>query len=324
MVQSDCSGGEGTRQAAVVHLSLCPTAGECSEVRKGGMTASSVNWLVRFRGLAARPWGLIASAYLASGALLAAISAVVTIYRPSWLPETAGAKHLAILAAVGLIVGVVRSIPKSRIRLRISQINTKVEILFGDLFAQEGHKAVPVNEFFDCELGDCVSDRSVHGQFILEVYKGDSNTLNQHQRGALANLTGEEVGRKKGKTTKYPIGTTAVIGDLPGARYFLTALCHTDIDTLKAHADVVDLWQALSCLWKAVREKSNGYPVNVPLFGSGFAQIRLSPQQLLRVMLLSLVMEAKSREVSTGLIRIVLYPPRFPEFDLESIRKEWS
>ena len=315
-------GGRG--RLLPTNRSLCPIDSERWRAWKSGMAVSSVSWLVRLRGLLVPPWGLLTSAYLSFGALLAAISAAVTIHRPSWLPEAAGAKHLLVLAAAGLVIGIARSIPKSRVRLCIRQINTQVEVAFGDLFKQEGHKVVPVNEFFDTELGDCVSDRSVHGQFIIGVYKGDSNSLDQHLRSALANVTGEEVRRERGRTTKYPIGTTAVIGDLPGARYFLAALCHTDINTLKASADVPDLWLTLSGLWKSVREHANAYPVNIPLFGSGLAQIRLSPQQLLQVMLLSLVMEAKSREISTGVIRIVLHPSRFAEFDLESIRREWS
>src|SRR6185437_13646814 len=41
----------------------------------------------------------------------------------------------------------------SRIEFKVPTCDTCIEILFGDIFAQDGIRAIAVNEFFDSELG---------------------------------------------------------------------------------------------------------------------------------------------------------------------------
>jgi hypothetical protein len=251
-------------------------------------------------------------------------TALALLCHPRWASSTPGAYQLILMGFLSLVAGTVYRLPKLSVKVPLRNINTPVEVVFGDLFAQDGHKAIGVNEFFDSELGECVSPTSLHGQFIQRVFKGQSVAFDERVQASLDSTAAAAVPRQKGKCQQYPIGTTAVIEDMPGTKYLLVALTRTNLDNLKAEAGVSELWQALSGLWEAVRIHSGGYPVNVPLLGSGLAQVPLPPQQLLRLMLMSLVTAAKSREITPGTIRIVLHPARFSEFDLGALRGEWS
>ena len=50
----------------------------------------------------------------------------------------------------------------SKIDICVANCNSTIEVVFGDLFEQDGIRVIAVNEFFDSELGKPVSDKSVH------------------------------------------------------------------------------------------------------------------------------------------------------------------
>ena len=49
-----------------------------------------------------------------------------------------------------------------KIEIKVSNSNTIIEVVFGDLFQQDGIRAIAVNDFFDSKLGRPVSDTSLH------------------------------------------------------------------------------------------------------------------------------------------------------------------
>lgn len=157
--------------------------------------------------------------------------------------------------------------------------------------------------------------------FIKTVLAGQSDSFNKLVDNSLKDNQFEVINRSKGREKRYPIGTTAIV-DLNDVKYFLVALSKTDIKTLKARADVPELWEALRGLWRSVRNNANGYPINVALMGSGLSGVGLPPEQLLQIMIISVLNEAKRTEI-TSEIRIILTEDKFEDVDLETIKKDW-
>ena len=201
---------------------------------------------------------------------------------------------LLVLAALG---GVWRAWPTKRIELPIPASDSSFEVRFGDIFEGTGVVVIPVNEYFDGELGDHVSENSLHGRFIKDVLRGQSRTFFDLTGGALAGVTPEEPGvaRSSGRRDRYAIGTVARV-DLNDQRYLLVALSRTDLFSLKASATVHDLWTCLAGVWKGVREYSNGQPVRIPLIGSGLSGTGLPPVNLIEIVITSFsVLRRKGR-----------------------------
>ena len=267
-----------------------------------------------------RDWlTMLLCAYIAYTVLWAILDPIVTLTQ---LPCLTGVSRYVIMAVVSLLLGVAYGWPKSQVSIPMRNINTKVTVVFGDLFQQHGCRVISVNEFFDSEIGDPVSPRSLHGVFIQNVLGGQAAAFDKLVNENLDGKASTHIQRPRGKQRRYEIGTTAVV-DIVGVRYFLVALCRTNLETLKAEAGVPELWQALSGLWDTVRVNANGETVSLPLLGSGLAQMRLPPKQLIQIILMSILEKAKSEEIASE-IRLVLTPDKFAEVDLNALRKEWS
>jgi hypothetical protein len=248
----------------------------------------------------------------------------LAFFIPSLKPE-GWLAFSGMLIAIGLISlgwGARRVSPPQHIKVRIKAINTTIEVEFGDLFEAQGLKVIPVNEFFDSELGEPVARRSLHGQLIERYFGSHPASFEALVDEELKDETSETITRKDGRDKRYPIGTTPVI-KVGEDRYFLTALCHTDPSTCKACCDVPTLWRALTGLWSAVRIRAGGDPVSVPLIGGGLSGIGLPPFQLLQLILLSIVSANKESHIAST-IHIVLPRDSFEEIDLNALVSHWS
>lgn len=157
----------------------------------------------------------------------------------------------------------------STAKIRVANCNTVIEILFGDVFEQDGIRAIAVNEFFDSKLGKPVSDLSVHGIFLKKCFGGHQEPFDKQVENELRDEQATEVPEKiEGKTACYPIGSTAMI-TANQDRYLAFAFAKTDPKTCKAYTNVELMWRALYRMWARARVESGGYPINLPLVGSG-------------------------------------------------------
>jgi hypothetical protein len=131
----------------------------------------------------------------------------------------------------------------------------------------------------------------------------------------------EERKQQPATRRRYPIGTTAVLTE--GTRKcFLFALTRTNPETCEASADVPQLWQALFALWKCVRKEANGDRIHLPLVGGGLARLNLEPRHLLRLCLLTILLETRNAPISNE-IEIVLHSNFIGEIDLRSVVADW-
>ena len=269
-------------------------------------------------GIRRHPLKLPVSAFLSYSALwtiLESASFFITELKPrGWLA-------FGVMFAVSIVIGVLRVLPKRSITIRIKSIDTAITLRFGDLFSADGVKVIPVNEYFDSELGDHVSHRSLHGQLVTRYFSGHPASFDSLVDSDLASTKGEHVNRTTGRQNRYPIGTTALIN--AGAdRFLLLALSRTDLTTLKASCDVPQLLEALSGLWSSVRNRAGGEPVSAPLIGGGLAGIGLPPSQLAQLIVLSIVSASRASHIGSS-IALVLPPERFDEIDLGALFDHW-
>lgn len=226
------------------------------------------------------------------------------------------------MAIGSLLWGLYRVLPPSGVRIRMKSIDTTVHVEFGDLFKAPGSKAIAVTEFFDSQLGDPVARRSLHGQLIEQMFQDHPERFDNLVNEELRDEPFEEVQRPDGKKKRYEIGTTAVI-DVGVEKFFLPALCKTDVSTYKAYCDVPMLLTALDGLWSAVRIRAGGQRVSVPLIGGGLSNIGLPPYQLLQLIILSIVMANKKGHIRSE-IHIILASELMEEIDLNTIEGQWS
>lgn len=210
----------------------------------------------------------------------------------------------------------------SGIKIKVSNSDTTIEVLFGDLFAVDGIRAVAVNDFFDSELGKPVSEKSLHGYFLNKCFGGHPQPFDTQVGEQLANEPCEQIPRAEGKTKRYKIGTTAMLS-AEKDRYLVFALTHTDVTNCMATADVTMMWVALHHVWQRARAECGGSPLNLPLVGGGLSKIGLPTRDLLNLIILAAITETKEKTI-TQKIRIVLHRDRFEDLDLRDVETHWK
>ena len=279
------------------------------------MTASGSLGLI---GIKHHPWRAF-TYWFASFSVLWTLVEGFTYFIPSL--DLRSPTALVIVAVIGIVYTATMIRRPSKIEIPIRHTNTRLEIKFGDLFKEEGFRAIAVNEFFDSELGLPVSKKTLHGIFLSACFGGHSHAFDQIVERELKDTLSEYIERAQGKKRKYRIGTTATI-PINNDRYLCFALSKTDIETGKAFADVPTLWEALNGLWQKARITLGGSELILPLVGSGLSGIGLPGRRLLDLIILSVITETKRKEIAT-FIRIVLNSDRFEEIDLGEVKRYW-
>jgi hypothetical protein len=260
------------------------------------------------------------------GGIFLAYSALWTVVESlsHFLPQfkLQGAKDYFELIAAAVLIALGRIYQPREIEFQVKHCNTKVRLVFGNIFSAGGYIAIPVNEFFDSELGSAVSAKSLHGMVISDHFGGHTVGFDQSVAKDLTELPTQQVFRPFGKQQKYPIGTTAHV-KTNSRNFLLFALSRTDISTFKASADIADLVRSLEGLCAKARNVLGGEKLVLPLVGGGLSGIGLPSDNLLQIILTVIVNETKKQQVAEE-IYIVLHPSRFDEIELELIKRQWS
>jgi hypothetical protein len=265
------------------------------------------------------PWKTAKCVFTSFSVLFTLVTAI-THFVPAIKIE--GLFALTVAAAISIGFGLNKIWKPSRIEMPLANCNTVIEVLFGDLFEQEGLRAIAVTEFFDSTLGKPVSDKSVHGIFLQRAFDGYAQPFDAQVDEQLKDIEGCEVKKVEGKTKSYPIGSTALLS-VNQDHYLAFALAKADPNTCKAYTDVTMMWVALHALWQRARIESGGHAVNLPLVGSGLSGLGLPTRDLLNLIILSAITETKSKEVMQR-IRIILHRSRFDDLDLRDVKQHWK
>jgi hypothetical protein len=271
------------------------------------------------RGATRHPWKTAQYIFTCFSVLFTLVKAI-THFIPSIKIE--GPAPLTAAIVVSVIYGLGKVWKPSRIEICVANCNSIIEVVFGDLFKQDGIRVIAVNEFFDSELGKPVSEKSVHGMFLKKCFGGHQESFDKQVEEQLKDIEPELATKSVGKNRLYPIGSTALL-TVNEDRYVVFAFAKTDPTTCKAYSDVTMMWLSLNGLWQRVRIESGGYPVNLPLVGSGLSGLGLPTRDLLNLIILSAITETKAKEI-TQKIRIILHRDRFDHLDLRDVKRYWE
>jgi hypothetical protein len=239
------------------------------------------------------------------------------LFLPKWLNW--GWQGYLGLASLSLLCAIALNLPRKSICRSLSSPDSVVEIRVGDLFDELGHLVIGANDVFDTEPGEVIRPTSVQGQFLMRVYQGNYRQLDAEIEVSLDPFKSErkrESGKRKGKSWRYPIGTTAVLG-FPEKRYFLNAYGYMEND-LRVKSTADDIWRSLSCLWEQIRLKGHGLEVAMPVIGSDLARTNLPRMTLTKLIVISFIAASK-KDFVTKKLTVVIHPKDLNSVDLYAL-----
>lgn len=150
---------------------------------------------------------------------------------------------------------------------------------------------IPVNRCFDTHVDNhIVSEQTLHGMAFKYLYasgKYTEESLALSLEKLLTNIDYENLSKQEkpdGSRKRYPIGT---IVDLPGCKnehFFLWALSTFD-SNMKAHTSMQEYAIAVQKLIESCNIESEGFPVVLPLVGTGLSRTKKNQQDILRYLI---------------------------------------
>lgn len=267
-------------------------------------------------GVRRQPGKFIAACFLAYSALWTMIESSAAFVDEAKL---SGGKYYLALVLTSVLIGFcIAARPRSTI-IKIPNSNTRIRIFFGDIFEQDGILAVPVNDFFDSEIGLPVSPRSLHGMVINRSFGGQAIGFDLEVAREVVGLPNVHNHRARGKEHRYDVGT-AITVSTSAHRFLLFVLGTTDIATFKVSVNLEDYVRAICGLCRKARNILGGDRLVLPLVGSGVSGVGMPSQQLLAMIILVLMSETKRGHIAND-IDIVLHVERFEEIDLSAIEE---
>lgn len=194
----------------------------------------------------------------------------------------------------------------------------KVYACYDDIFKisklrQKKIIVIPVNDTFETIVDDdltrkksLVSKNTIHGQWIMRMNSSgiDANNLNEIIQESL--LEADPVAEKKldrGNKKSYPIGTIASVSADDDTVYYLLAISKFDSNN-NAHSSRKEIRDSLDCLLDYYDKNGQGYPLYIPLFGTGMSRSKMSHEQSFKLIKSTILTNEK---LINGSIIIVVY-----------------
>lgn len=188
---------------------------------------------------------------------------------------------------------------KNRFKVLSANNGHALYLQYGNIFdanevidsSQRRNIVVPVNRCFDTHVDNhIVSAQTVHGATFNSLYasgKYTEESLSMTIGKLLKNTSYESLSEEEkpeGNRRRYPVGTVV---DLPGygtEHFFLWALSTFD-SNLKAHTSMQEYALAVQKLIESCNEESEGFPVVLPLVGTGLSRTKKNQQDVLKYLI---------------------------------------
>jgi hypothetical protein len=162
-----------------------------------------------------------------------------------------------------------------------------VNIKSGDLFSEEGLKAIAFNEYFDTIVDDkIISSNSLNGIFINNYFKNNVSELDSIIDNTILeeDIIDDHVIRlQRGKTKRTRLSTIVVFND-----FLLTAFSKFDRYD-RAILTMPEYIEFLINFWDRVNRIYAQRNISVPIFGSGITRIKehknIGDEELLKIMI---------------------------------------
>lgn len=172
-------------------------------------------------------------------------------------------------------------------KIDINVEGSDVTIKVGDIFAEQGLKAIAFNEYFDTQVDNkIIAESSLNGIFInkyLDIPVLELDRHIEHYPFDDSEKLGINSARKLGKKARHQIGTICVYKE-----FLLTAFTKFD-DENKAVLTMPEYLEFLINFWDKVNNVYAQKSVCTTIFGSGITRIKghksISDEDLLKIML---------------------------------------
>jgi hypothetical protein len=264
---------------------------------------------------------LCTRSFLTALGFVAGIAGLATGLFPG-LAKEFGLPILVVALTLAAVYGVWAAWPKLAFSRDFTLPSTRISVVVGDLFDQEGHLIVGMTDTFDTEPPVLISASSVQGQLLTREYDGDVARLDADLDRALAahqiEATETRATKPLGKLNRYPLGTVAVLGT-GQRRYYGLAYSRMGND-YTVGSSVSRIWNALMELWPVVRDTSHLETVSIAVPGLGLARLsgRISQADMVRLVIISFLTSSRETVVA-GQLRIVLTPQSAEKTDLRRL-----
>lgn len=172
-------------------------------------------------------------------------------------------------------------------RIEIDIEGSSVIVKEGDIFDEEGFKAIAFNEYFDTKVDEkIITSHSLNGIFIKKFFPDSTEEIDVHiDQYSFADyeVLERNEARQSGKKQKYSIGTICVYED-----FLLAAFTKFD-ERNRAWLTMPEYLTFLNTFWDNVNTVYGQRCVSVPVFGSGITRIKehrgIEDEDLLKIML---------------------------------------
>lgn len=275
-------------------------------------------------------WKFLASIFVSSTALWGILEPILGLM-PDTEDQLTGTSRYIILITISVVVGLYLVARPLKITFKFR--NNTITIQYGDLFAENGVRVIPVSQFmyeikvFETSLQHLLikkfTDRNPDQQGVRDYLREVDRSLNDKDDKIVDR--GDSNIREFEKK-RFELGTVAAIG-LGDEEYYLLALTKTELPghMTEDNCSGTDLWIALEQLWREAKVILRGKSICIPLLGSGVSGIKLSPSNLLDLNILALLNSiAENGTITTGEIKIILHMNYFDEIDLSDVKKRWN
>lgn len=233
------------------------------------------------------------------------------------LPERAdwfgGGTVFVIVLICCTLLGLALSWPRP-IQCDYASPQTKISIVKGDLFEQDGDIVVGIANSFDTEIPHIIEQKSLLGQTIARLYRNDWKRLDADLDAALSTKPVIGTVEKPGKRNLYELGTVATVANGP-RRIFFSAYSEMSGNN-NASTNIEVVTKSLYMLWDEVGRRGNGQPVSIVPWGGGLSRISrvLPAQDSIRFIILTFMFASRHQKVSDELT-VVVPEPFFKSLD---------
>ena len=217
---------------------------------------------------------------------------------------------LSIQCRIGISIGILAGIwvisfllcavyTYRRRRIEVAELNNghHIYVQYGDVFSEaevlEPQKrrniVIPVNRCFDTLVdNDLISASTLHGIAMNRLYRENGFDPNTLEDAIKNNLNLQEVSydklsindKRKGNLRRFSAGTVAEIKISEQCTYFFLGLSKFD-KNLKASTSEEEYILAMMRLLEFCNERSQQFPVVMPLIGAGLSQTKKSEKDIL-------------------------------------------
>ena len=208
----------------------------------------------------------------------------------------------------------------------LEHIHAKIEgsdviIKKGDIFKQEGFKAIAFNEYFDTQVDEkIISSASLNGKFIIDYLEVSVAELDLHignYNFDSDDVVDENNDRESGKKLRFEIGAICILDE-----YLLTAFSKFDGKN-RARLTMPEYLSFLINFWDRVNRVYAQKSVSVPIFGSGITRIKehknISDEDLLKIMLWTFRI-SEMRFKYPAKLAIIIHPEKIDAINLLDIK----